>query len=226
MMPPPAWQERLDGELKSEQWSSLVEFVHSERAGECDVYPPADSVFRALQLVEPEDVRVVILGQDPYHGPGQADGLSFSTTDEVPRRPALRNIFKEWASDLGSEPPATNDLAGWARQGVLMLNTSLTVRRGEPGSHAGQGWEEFTDAVIRTVNELDDRVVFILWGKNARSKKRIIDSPPHEVIESAHPTSYPSAKDPFAGSRPFSRTNAKLEEWGRGRIDWTGGVDR
>lgn len=205
--------------LTEAEWTSLKGFVDSERA-QYEVYPPPEQVFDAFRLTSYEDTRVVILGQDPYHGPGQAHGLCFSVPSDLPRRPpSLTNILKELKDDEGVEL-SNGDLQGWARQGVLLLNTTLTVRRGQAGSHQRQGWERFTDGVLRAVNEKNQRVVFVLWGSPARKKKKLITNPLHRVIESAHPSPL-SAYRGFFGSKPFSRTNAFLSEVGLPPVDWS-----
>lgn len=216
---PPDWSGRLDPALTELERRSLIAFVDSERT-EHEVYPPPDQVFNAFRLTSYENTRVVILGQDPYHGPGQADGLCFSVpSDLLKKPPSLTNILKELKDDEGVELPS-GDLAGWARQGVLLLNTTLTVRGGRAGSHRGEGWERFTDGVLRATNEKDQRVVFILWGSHARRKKKLITNPLHRVIESAHPSPL-SAYRGFFGSKPFSRTNEFLSEVGLTPIDWS-----
>jgi uracil-DNA glycosylase len=212
------WNPVLRAELAKPYWSDLQAFVRSERE-RYDVYPPHEQVFAALHLTPYADTRVVILGQDPYHGPGQAHGLCFSVAGNVPPPPSLVNIFKELQSDVGVEPPAGGDLSAWARQGVLLLNTTLTVRRGVAASHQGKGWETFTDEVIRVVGAKPHPVVFILWGSHARRKKQLLASGRHAIIESAHPSPL-SAHNGFFGSRPFSRTNAALEAAGLAPIDW------
>jgi uracil-DNA glycosylase len=183
------------------------------------VYPPADEVFAALHLTPFADTRVMILGQDPYHGPKQAHGLCFSVRRGVPKPPSLLNIFKELRDDLGIEMPDHGSLEAWARQGVLLLNATLTVRGGQAASHQGKGWEVFTDEVLAAVNAKPERVVFILWGASARRKKSLIDTSRHVVIESAHPSPL-SAHNGFFGSKPFSRANAALVAAGRDPIDW------
>jgi uracil-DNA glycosylase len=183
------------------------------------VYPPHDEVFAALHLTPFREVKAVILGQDPYHGRGQAHGLCFSVRHGVQPPPSLQNIFKELEADLGISPPDHGCLDAWARQGVLLLNASLTVRAGRAASHQGKGWETFTDEVLRAVNTKPERVVFILWGASARRKKALIDTSRHVIIESAHPSPL-SASNGFFGSRPFSRANAALVEAGREPIDW------
>jgi uracil-DNA glycosylase len=212
------WNPVLRGEFAKPYWADLQRFVATER-GRATVYPPHDEVFAALHLTAYRDVKVVILGQDPYHGPDQAHGLCFSVRPDVPPPPSLQNIFKELESDLGIAAPRHGCLDSWARQGVLLLNTSLTVRAGKAASHQGKGWETFTDEVLRTVNAKPDRVVFILWGAAARKKKELIDTARHVVIESPHPSPL-SASGGFFGSRPFSRANAALAEAGRAPVDW------
>src|SRR6478735_531516 len=212
------WNPVLRGELAKPYWAQLQTFVAGERARH-PVYPPNDEVFAALHLTRHADTRVVILGQDPYHGPGQAHGLCFSVRDGVRLPPSLVNIYAELESDLGIVAPRRGDLSAWARQGVLLLNTTLTVRGGAAASHQGKGWETFTDEVIGAVNRKDHRVVFILWGSHARRKKALVDTTRHTVIESAHPSPL-SASNGFFGSRPFSRTNGALVEAGLEPIDW------
>lgn len=217
-MPKTDWNPILNREFAKPYWTELQAFVAAERANG-PVYPPHHDVFAALHLTPYTEVRVVILGQDPYHGPGQAHGLSFSVRPPTPPPPSLKNLFAELESDLGVPHPATGSLEAWARQGVLLLNTTLTVRGGEAASHQGQGWELFTDQVIEAVNAKPERVVFLLWGAAARKKVRLIDRDRHTIIESAHPSPL-SAHRGFLGSRPFSRTNAALIEAGRPPIDW------
>jgi uracil-DNA glycosylase len=212
------WNPVLRAELEKPYWQELQAFVRAERQ-RCTVYPPHEEVFAALHLTPYASTRVLILGQDPYHGPRQAHGLCFSVRHGVPIPPSLANIFKELQDDLGIEPPNHGNLEGWARQGVLLLNTTLTVRAGQAGSHQGKGWEIFTDQVIRAVNDKDHPVVFILWGSHARKKKALIDQTRHTIIESAHPSPL-SAHNGFFGSRPFSRANAALVAAGLEPIDW------
>lgn len=212
------WNPVLRAELQQPYWTELQEFVAAERRDHA-VFPPAEDVFAALHLTPYAEVRAVILGQDPYHGPGQAHGLSFSVRPGVAMPPSLRNIFTEREADLGLPRPRHGCLDAWARAGVLLLNTTLTVRAGQAASHQGHGWERFTDEVIRAVAAKPDRVVFVLWGAAARRKRALIDTDRHSVIESAHPSPL-SAANGFFGSRPFSRTNAALEEAGRTPIDW------
>jgi uracil-DNA glycosylase len=208
----------LRDEFAKPYWNTLQHFVAGERARHV-VFPPADDVFAALHLTPFATTRVVILGQDPYHGPGQAHGLCFSVRRGVSIPPSLANIHKELTADLGIAPPAHGNLEAWARQGVLMLNATLTVRAGQAASHQGKGWETFTDEVLRAVNDKPHPVVFILWGASARRKRALVDLSRHTVLESAHPSPL-SAHNGFFGSRPFSRTNAALDAAGLAPIDW------
>ena len=212
------WNPVLRGEFAKPYWEPLQRFVAEERA-RAEVYPAAADTFAALHLTPFAEVKVLILGQDPYHGPGQAHGLCFSVRDGVANPPSLQNIFKELHADLGCAPPDRGDLSAWARQGVLLLNAVLTVRARSAGSHANKGWEQFTDEVIRAVSAKSERVVFILWGAYARRKKALIDPGRHVVIESAHPSPL-SAHNGFFGSRPFSRANAALADAGRPAVQW------
>ena len=219
MAPTTDWNPILRAEFDKPYWPGLMRFVAAERA-EHAVYPPHDEVFAALHLTPFADVKVVILGQDPYHGPGQAHGLCFSVNPGVRLPPSLVNIFKELHDDLGIAPASNGDLRSWARRGVLLLNTTLTVRAHEAASHQGQGWETFTDEVIRRVGDRGERIVFILWGAHARKKKTLVDRSRHTIIESPHPSPL-SAHRGFFGSRPFSAANAALEAGGRNPVDWT-----
>lgn len=212
------WEEELRKEFDSPYFYSVNTFISNDRTRN-DVFPPQEEIFHCLSFCSPAHTKVVIIGQDPYHGPGQAHGLSFSVPDGVAIPPSLRNIFKELADDCDVSPPPSGDLSSWAEQGVLLLNTTLTVRRGEPGSHIGCGWEEFTDQIIRVVNDNEERCVFVLWGAHARSKKSLITAPQHVVIESAHPSPLSSYRG-FFGSRPFTRANQALTEAGRTPINW------
>lgn len=218
MAPRTDWNPLLRAQFDEPYWNELRAFVAAERAAHT-VYPPADEEFAALHRTPYSSVKAVILGQDPYHGPGQAHGLCFSVRPGVPPPPSLRNVFRELHDDLGPDPPRHGCLDAWADQGVLLLNTSLTVRAGAAASHKGRGWERFTDEVIRIVNEKEERVVFILWGAAARRKKALVDRSRHGIVESAHPSPL-SAHNGFLGSRPFSRTNALLVEAGVEPIDW------
>jgi uracil-DNA glycosylase len=217
-MPKTDWNPILREELEKPYWQELQRFVAAERAS-ATVFPPEDEVFAALHLTPFAEVKVLLLGQDPYHGPGQAHGLCFSVRPGVAPPPSLVNVFKELQSDLGYPPPNHGCLDHWARQGVLLLNATLTVRARTAASHQGKGWETFTDAVIRAVNDKPERVVFILWGASARRKKALVDRSRHTVIESAHPSPL-SAHNGFFGSRPFSRANEALVAAGRAPVDW------
>jgi uracil-DNA glycosylase len=212
------WNPVLRAEFAKPYWAELQQFVASER-GRATIYPPHDEVFAALHLTPYAEVKAVILGQDPYHGPDQAHGLCFSVRQGVPPPPSLQNIFKELETDVGVPAPNHGCLDSWARQGVLLLNASLTVRQGRAASHQNKGWETFTDEVLKAVNDKPERVVFILWGASARKKKALIDTSRHTVIESPHPSPL-SASSGFFGSRPFSRANKALVEAGRDPIDW------
>lgn len=218
MAPRTDWNPVLRDELAKPYWAELQRFVAEERAHHA-VYPPDAEVFAALHLTPLAEVKVVILGQDPYHGPGQAHGLCFSVRSGVRPPPSLQNIFTELHSDLGIDPPAGGDLTPWARQGVLLLNATLTVRAHEAASHQRKGWETFTDRVLQVVNDQPDTVVFILWGASARRKRELIDTSRHVVIESPHPSPL-SAHRGFFGSRPFSRANEALVAAGREPVDW------
>lgn len=212
------WNAHLRSEFELEYWKQLQSFVAAERA-EHQVFPPRDVVFAALHLTSYADTRVVILGQDPYHGPGQAHGLSFSVPTGVKIPPSLRNIHAELETDLGIAPPDHGSLVRWAESGVLLLNSVLTVRAHDAGSHRKQGWETFTDRVIEVVNAKPERVVFILWGNYARAKTKLIDLDRHHVIESPHPSPL-SASRGFFGSQPFSQANDALVAAGREPVDW------
>ena len=215
---PPAWADELGAELNKPYFEKLREFLREERKSKV-VYPPAGQEFGALAAVKPEEVKVFILGQDPYHGPNQAHGMAFSVLPGVPAPPSLQNIFSELKSDVSCDTPADGYLMRWANQGVLLLNAVLTVRRGEANSHKSKGWETFSDAVIRAVSDQPERVVFILWGAYAQKKEKLIDSDRHVIIKSAHPSPL-SAHTGFWESKPFSAANAALKEAGRGEIDW------
>ena len=212
------WRDALSASIGDEHIETLSHFVaHARDHGQ--VFPEAGQVFTALRLCRLEQTRVVILGQDPYHGPGQAHGLSFSVRDEMKLPPSLRNIFKELESDLGIPPAKRGTLTSWATQGVLMLNAVLTVRVSEANSHQKQGWEQFTDAVISAVNEHCEHVVFVLWGRPAQKKKRLLDER-HTCIESVHPSPL-SASRGFFGSKPFSGANKALKAHNQTPIDWS-----
>jgi len=214
----PQWKELLTDVLSSDSAQELTTFISRERE-QFAVYPPDDQVFAALSYFSPTETSVVILGQDPYHEHGQAHGLSFSVQPNIAIPPSLRNIFAERENDIGLKPPVHGTLTQWAQQGVLLLNTSLTVREGVAGSHAKKGWEAITDQIIRTVNDNTERCVFILWGAHAQAKKKLITQGHHAILEAPHPSPL-SAYRGFFGSSPFSRTNALLQEAGRAPIDW------
>jgi uracil-DNA glycosylase len=223
---PDSWAHRLADEFPKDYWYELLEFVGRERE-QHDVFPPPSQTFAAFEATPYDDVRVVILGQDPYPKPGEAHGLAFSVPVDIPRTPSLRNIHAELASDLGEPAPTHGNLEAWAKQGVLLLNTALTVRAGTKEDRSvhrrwrwqGQGWETFTNAVIDAVNAKSERVVFILWGADARRKAKRLDLSRHAVISSSHPSPL-SAYRGFLGSRPFSQANDLLAQKGRGTIDW------
>lgn len=212
------WADRLNGEFAKPYYKELRKFLIEEYRTRT-VYPDMYDIFNALHFTPYAETKVCILGQDPYHGPGQAHGLSFSVKPGVPPPPSLQNIFKELHSDIGCPIPDHGCLEHWARQGVLLLNTVLTVRRGEANSHQGRGWERFTDRVIQELSEREQPVVFILWGRHARSKTAMIDTKRHFVIESPHPSPL-SAHYGFFGSKPFSRANEYLRQAGMAPVDW------
>ncbi|MSY28191.1 MAG: uracil-DNA glycosylase [Actinobacteria bacterium] len=215
---PPLWQDLLAHETTTPYWSTLQNFVAAERQV-ANVYPPLGATFHAFALTAPTEVRVVILGQDPYHSQGQANGLCFSVANGVKIPPSLRNIYKELHADLGIAPSTSGDLTSWARQGVLLLNATLTVRQDGAGTHQGHGWEVFTDAVVRTLGSQKSPIAFVLWGAFARNKKSLITQPQHTIIESVHPSPL-SAHNGFIGSKPFSQINQALRANGSAPIDW------
>ena len=212
------WAEVLDEEFEKPYYKELREFLKHAYASE-RVYPPMEDIYNALRVTPYASTKVVILGQDPYHGPGQAHGLSFSVRPGVQPPPSLLNIFKEMESDIGCARPTHGSLLGWAEQGVLLLNTTLTVAQGLPKSHAGHGWETLTDAIIAKLSARQTPMVFILWGAHAQSKVALIDTHRHHIIKSPHPSPL-SASRGFFGSRPFSRANAYLIQDGLDPIDW------
>lgn len=213
-----SWKTALADEFGKPYFESLVRFLHNEKASGKRIFPPGSRIFKAFDLTPVDKVKVVILGQDPYHGPGQAHGLSFSVPEGVPAPPSLKNIFKEIESDLGIRMSGSTDLERWAQQGVLLLNAVLTVRCGEPASHSKIGWEEFTDAVIRYLSDNREGIVFMLWGNFARTKRDLIDHSKHYVLEAAHPS--PLARGAFFGCRHFSKANGILEADGKTPVDW------
>lgn len=214
----PSWKEMLKPEFEKPYFKSLIEFVKSEYKAQT-VYPPGKEIFKAFDCADFEQVKVVIIGQDPYHGPGQANGLCFSVREGVTMPPSLKNIFKEIHNDLGKPIPKNGDLERWAKQGVLLLNATLTVRASSPGSHQKKGWEDFTDAVIKLISEKRKNVVFLLWGAFAQKKGDLIDRNKHLVLMSAHPSPF-SADRGFFGCRHFSKTNEYLKSKGQKEIDW------
>lgn len=213
------WDELLKGEFEKEYYQKLRGFLAKEYATQ-KIYPNMYDIFNALKYTSYSDVKAVIIGQDPYHQPGQAHGLCFSVRKGIPQPPSLKNIFKELESDLGIKPPSHGELVSWTKSGVLMMNTVLTVRDSSPNSHKDKGWEIFTDKIIELLNERDKPMVFILWGGNARSKKKLITNPSHLILESAHPSPL-SAYNGFFGNRHFSKTNSFLESHGIEPIDWS-----
>lgn len=214
----PSWRDKLSDEFKKDYFYDLVAFVKSEYQ-KYRVFPPGPKIFNAFDYCAFDDLRVVIIGQDPYHGPHQAHGLSFSVEKGVKTPPSLVNIFKEISDDLQKPMPTHGNLERWADQGVLLLNATLTVRANSPGSHQNKGWEVFTDAVIRKVSEEKQHVVFLLWGAYAQKKALLIDGSKHLILQSAHPSPF-SVHRGFFGNKHFSKTNAYLEEHGKGSIDW------
>lgn len=216
----PSWKKALSQEFSSSYMGELREFLRQEAASGKKIYPRGTDIFSAFNLTPLDKVEVVILGQDPYHGPGQAHGLSFSVKDGVRFPPSLLNIFKELSDDLKAPMPQSGNLTKWAEQGVLLLNSVLTVEDGKAASHRKKGWEQFTDKVIQAVSERNDPVVFILWGAFAHSKIPMIRVPPHAIIKSVHPSPL-SAYNGFFGSKPFSRANQILKSWGKKEIDWS-----
>ncbi|WP_413614808.1 uracil-DNA glycosylase [Halomonas cupida] len=216
---PDSWQRWLGGEFEQSYMQALREYLRREKAAHKVIYPHSSDWFRAFELTPLDQVKIVILGQDPYHGPGQAHGLCFSVRPGVRTPPSLVNIYKELAQDVGFRPVNHGHLESWARQGVLLLNTSLTVEQGNAGSHRGQGWETFTDRAIATVSAEAPPSVFLLWGSHARQKKALVDTQRHLVLESPHPSPL-SAHRGFFGNHHFSRANAFLAEQGREPVDW------
>ncbi|SDN90655.1 uracil-DNA glycosylase [Vreelandella arcis] len=216
---PEDWNHWLGDEFQADYMQSLKHFLAQEKEAKKTIYPHSSQWFRAFELTPLNDVKVVILGQDPYHGPNQAHGLCFSVQAGVAVPPSLLNIYKELASDLGVEPVKHGHLEAWARQGVLLLNTSLTVEKGNAASHRGKGWEWFTDSAIKTVSQHAKPCVFLLWGSHARQKKTLIDTQRHLVLEAPHPSPL-SAHRGFFGTRHFSQANRFLVEHGRAPIEW------
>ena len=204
-----SWKEKLLEEFNKDYMRSLSEFLRSEKSKNKIIFPPGNKIFNAFNLTKFEDVKVVILGQDPYHGHNQAHGLSFSVEEGVRPPPSLKNIFKELESDMGIKQPEHGNLERWCSEGVLLLNSILTVEKSKPASHANMGWEQFTDKILSILNDLKRNVVFILWGKKAQEKGHFLDKNRHLILKSAHPSPY-SANNGFLGSKPFSKTNHYL----------------
>jgi uracil-DNA glycosylase len=215
----PSWLKHLEPEFKSDYMSNLKSFLQAEIKKNKTIFPKGPNYFEALNRTDFDKVKVVILGQDPYHGEGQAHGLSFSVPKGVRPPPSLLNIFKEIRTDLNKEPSVKDDLSSWADQGVLLLNSVLTVEMGKPASHQGRGWETFTDKIIHSLNDQREGLVFILWGAYAQKKGAFIDRNKHLVIESVHPSPL-SAHRGFMGSKPFSKANAYLKKNGKSEINW------
>lgn len=212
-----SWKALLLQEFQKDYFNQLKQFLLEEKS-KYVVYPPSNLIFSAFNFTPFDEVKVVILGQDPYHGPGQANGFCFSVNDGVAMPPSLKNIFKEVMEDCGCVMPLTGNLEHWARQGVFLLNATLTVRQNAAGSHQKKGWEQFTDAVIKLISDKKENVVFLLWGNYARAKKELIDSQKHLVLEAAHPS--PLARGAFFGSKHFSQTNNFLKRKGKDEINW------
>ena len=213
-----SWKSALAGEFEKPYFENLVRYLHSEKSAGKTIYPPGSQIFRAFDLTPINKVKVVILGQDPYHNPGEAMGLSFSVPKGIATPPSLKNIFKEIETDLGIRMSGSPDLTPWAEQGVLMLNAILTVEAHKAASHSKIGWAEFTDAVIKYLSDNNEGIVFMLWGNFARSKRELIDASKHHVLEAAHPS--PLARGAFFGCRHFSKANEMLAAEGKTPIDW------
>lgn len=217
---PEDWKLALADELTSQNMDNLREFLRQEYSAGKTIYPKGSQMFNAFNLTPLSEVKVVILGQDPYHGPGQAMGLSFSVPKIIPKPPSLNNILKEMADDIGTVPSRHGDLTHWAKQGVLLLNASLTVEEGNAGSHQGKGWEQFTDAVIDVINKQTEHTVFILWGSKAKLKGKFIDTDKHLILSAVHPSPLAANRGGFFGTKPFSKANEYLMQHGKSAIDW------
>jgi uracil-DNA glycosylase len=213
-----SWKEKLQASFQSESFTNLIKFLKEEKKNYV-VYPPGTHIFSAFNLCPFDKVNVVIIGQDPYHGPNQANGLCFSVADGIKPPPSLQNIFKEIKQDLGLEIPSSGNLEHWAEQGVLMLNATLTVRAKQAGSHQKKGWEEFTDNTILTLSEKKENLVFLLWGRFAQNKAQLIDSENHHILKAPHPSPF-SAHSGFFGCKHFSKTNEILNRLGKNQIKW------
>jgi len=214
----PSWKEKLADEFRKPYFEALAEFLRSEYKNQV-VYPPGKEIFRAFDLTPFDKVKVVILGQDPYHGPKQANGLAFSVRDGITKPPSLINIFKEIKNEYDTPIPDSGNLERWAQQGVLLINSTLTVRARQAGSHQKKGWEEFTDAVIQKVSDERENIVFLLWGAYAQKKGAIIDESKHHVLKSAHPSPF-AADRGFFGNEHFKKTNEYLQQQGKDEIEW------
>ena len=217
---PEDWKLALADELTSQNMDNLREFLRQEYSAGKTIYPKGSQMFNAFNLTPLSEVKVVILGQDPYHGPGQAMGLSFSVPKIIPKPPSLNNLLKEMADDIGTVPSRHGDLTHWAKQGVLLLNASLTVEEGDAGSHQGKGWEQFTDAVIDVINKQTEHAVFILWGSKAKLKGKFIDTDKHLILSAVHPSPLAANRGGFFGTKPFSKANEYLIQHGKSAIDW------
>jgi uracil-DNA glycosylase len=215
----PSWEKQLAPEFDKPYFAGIANYLKEQKAAGKEIYPAGPFIFNAFRLTPFNKVKAVLIGQDPYHGKGQAHGLSFSVLPGVKPPPSLMNMYKELKDDLGIDIPAHGNLESWAKQGLLMLNTSLTVEAATPMSHSKIGWEQFTDAVIRTISEKKEGVVFILWGRFAQQKEALIDKSKHFVLKAAHPSPF-SAHNGFFGSKPYSRTNELLVQQGKEPIDW------
>ena len=215
----PSWKTQLQSEFEQPYFSALIQFVKSEYK-EHTCYPKGQDIFAAFDHCPLQETKVVIIGQDPYHGPGQANGLCFSVKDGIKHPPSLVNIFKELKVDVGKPYPASGNLEHWANQGVLLLNATLTVRAHEAGSHQKQGWEQFTDAVIRTVSSELEGVIFLLWGGFAKKKARLIDATKHHILTTGHPSPLSANRGLWFGNQHFSKTNQLLHQLGKSAIDW------
>lgn len=214
-----SWKEALHGEFKKEYFSTLRDFLHSEKVSQT-IYPPGNRIFAAFDHTPFDKVKVVMLGQDPYHGPGQAHGLCFSVNHGIAPPPSLINIFKELKADVGISYPSTGNLEPWTTQGVLLLNAILTVRAHQAGSHQNKGWETFTNAAIQTLSEKSEHIVFLLWGRYAQQKEKLIDLSRHAVLKCGHPSPMSANQGLWFGNKHFSKTNELLKQWGRGEINW------
>ena len=217
---PEDWKQALSEELTSENMDAIRDFLKHAYQSDVSVYPPAPLMFNAFNLTPLSKVKVVILGQDPYHRPGQAMGLSFSVPKTIPKPPSLNNVLKEMADDIGTKQSKHGDLTSWAQQGVLLLNSSLTVNEGEPNSHQHAGWEQFTDTVINIINDQTEHTVFILWGSKAQKKGKYINTDKHLILTAVHPSPLAANRGGFFGSKPFSKTNDYLMQYGKTPIDW------